>query len=401
MRQTIAGLRNQSASTASFPTSNQNAFSNEYTLPISPFVTAQSMTDSRPQSGKDDKRRTTVRDIAAVLGLHFTTVAEALRDSPRVKEATKKRVKAAAERMGYQADPLLAALSSYRTQKRNAPLQGVLVWINGFDSRDFYSKGSGFYSECFLGAEKRSRELGYKLEPFWMSEPGMTPDRASQILRSRKASGVIVGPMPHGVDELNLFWDSFCSVRIGYSLKESALTTIIADQFGNARLLYNKLLEFGFQRIGFSCPAFLDNRTNNQWLAGYLSAQRSLPKDRQLKPFIENGPVPNQSAFIDWVASHKPDVIITGTGKLYYDLLIENGYTVPGDTNVVCLHADSIEMDLAGISQNGNKVGIASVDHLIGVIHRFKVGLETHPKVVTVTGKWIGSQNFKQPTKPT
>lgn len=357
------------------------------------------MAELSPKTNDQDKKRITVRDIAAELGLHFTTVAEALRDSPRVKEATKKKVREAAERMGYQADPMLAALSAYRTSKRKPSFQGILVWINGFDSPDFFEKGTGFYRETYLGAKKRCEELGYRLEMFWIAESGMTPERATQVLHDRKASGVIVGPMPHGVDELGLLWDTFCSVRIGYSLKDSKLTTVITDQFGNALMLHDKMKRYGFERIGFCCPEHIDRRTNNQWLGGYLAAQQLLDPDKQLKPYIEREKVPNPEAFINWVKEQKPDVIISGGGHRYLELLEKNGYLVPNDVNVVSLHADSVDGDLAGVVQNGINVGNVSVDHLVGIIHRFKVGLESHPKIVTVAGDWVDSERFQPPER--
>lgn len=351
----------------------------------------------KKQTGKEPNeisRRVTVRDIAADIGVHFTTVAEALRDSPRVKEATKKKVRAAAERMGYRADPMLSALSAYRTQNRKPSFQGTLVWINGFSERDFFSKSHGFYNDCYAGAQRRCKELGYRLEPFWMSEPGMTPARASQILDSRQTSGVIVGPMPHGVDELDLFWDKFCSVRIGYSLRNSELTTIIADQFGNTRMLFEKLKALGFSRIGFSCPQQLDDRTNNHWSGGYLAAQQTLNEQDQLSPYFDPSNEVDHQAFVKWVKEQRPDVIITGGGKRYFEVLEAHGYAIPDQIKIVSLHADSVDGDLAGVIQNGKNVGVVSVDHLVGVIHRFKVGLETHPKVVTVLGEWKEGASF-------
>ncbi|MBK1876459.1 LacI family DNA-binding transcriptional regulator [Pelagicoccus mobilis] len=358
------------------------------------------MTAPKPKPENKSDRRVTVREIAAEIGVHFTTVAEALRDSPRVKEATKKKVRETADRMGYQADPMLSALSAYRTQNRTPAFQGILVWINGFETRDFFSKGKGFYQDCYLGAQQRCQELGYKLEPFWMSEPGMTASRASQILHDRNASGVIVGPMPHNVDELNLFWDTFCSVRIGYSLKDSELTNITADQYENARLLYTKLHDFGFKRIGFSCSQLMNVRTNNLWLGGYLAAQKDLTAGMNLTPFLEKDTADDGREFLKWVKEQQPDVIMAADGLRYISLLQKSGYTFPGDMEVVSLHADTPQGDLAGITQNGMNVGIVSVDHLVGIIHRFRVGLETHTKTVAVVGEWKDSPNFKRPSAP-
>ncbi len=51
-----------------------------------------------------------IREIARSLGLSHTTVSEALRDSPRVNPATRRRVQKAAKAVGYRPNPLAGAL---------------------------------------------------------------------------------------------------------------------------------------------------------------------------------------------------------------------------------------------------------------------------------------------------
>src|SRR6185369_10359118 len=60
------------------------------------------------------RRRPTLRDIAAETGLSTAAVSYALRGL-RVPEDTQQRVREAAERLGYQADPIARALASGRT----------------------------------------------------------------------------------------------------------------------------------------------------------------------------------------------------------------------------------------------------------------------------------------------
>ena len=48
--------------------------------------------------------RVTIRDIAAKAGVHFTTVGLALRDSPRLSAATRKKIQKMAAKMGYAPD---------------------------------------------------------------------------------------------------------------------------------------------------------------------------------------------------------------------------------------------------------------------------------------------------------
>ncbi|SDI78788.1 transcriptional regulator, LacI family [Frankineae bacterium MT45] len=62
----------------------------------------------------EHRRRPTLRDIAADTGLSTAAVSYALRGL-QVPEQTQARVRASAERLGYQVDPIARALSSGRT----------------------------------------------------------------------------------------------------------------------------------------------------------------------------------------------------------------------------------------------------------------------------------------------
>lgn len=59
----------------------------------------------------------TSRDVAQLAGVSQPTVSRALRDDPRVSEATKVRVRRAAERLGYVPSDAGRALSSGRTRR--------------------------------------------------------------------------------------------------------------------------------------------------------------------------------------------------------------------------------------------------------------------------------------------
>lgn len=341
-------------------------------------------------------RKVTVRDIANEVGFHFTTVASALKDSPKVKKATRDKVKRVAKKLGYRADPMLTALSTYRTGTKAPIFQGVLAWINGFNSPNFFNEQkTGFYFEAYQGAIERANVLGYRLEPFWMSEPGMRPKRASHILESRNVSGVIVGPMPHGVDELNLFWEKFCSVRIGYSLKSTELTTVIADQFGNMKTIFQKLLADGYRKIGFACSRELDNRTNNQWSGAFCAMQLRHLDGEGIKPHLGTDMT---DGFIEWYKENSPEVIITGGIDQHLQILKENDVHVPKQTQLVSLHTDNTSLPVTGIRQNGSVVGMTSVDHLVAIIHRFQRGIETHPKTVTIPGEWDNGETYTAKT---
>ena len=75
-------------------------------------------------------RQITLRDIAKELGVSHVTVSLALRNHPRISEATRERVQKKAEQMGYHPDPMLSALSHYRLTSKEKPVQAILAWPN-------------------------------------------------------------------------------------------------------------------------------------------------------------------------------------------------------------------------------------------------------------------------------
>ena len=56
--------------------------------------------------------RPTIRDIGRKTGFHYSTVSLALRDHPRIPDATKQIIRDAAKGLGYQPDAMLSALCS-------------------------------------------------------------------------------------------------------------------------------------------------------------------------------------------------------------------------------------------------------------------------------------------------
>lgn len=333
------------------------------------------------------RTRATVRDIARELGIHFTTVAAALRDSPRVKEATKQQVRSTAERLGYHADPVLSALSSYRSKQGKAKSQGVLAWMHGSESDFLESLQPNFYRDCFEGSQKRARELGFQLEPFSLKDANAAPGDTAEALLKRNVTGLIVGPLPFAMEILSFPWDRFRVVRIGYSLRSLDVTSVAPDHFSNTRLVFDKLAQLGHQRIGFCCEKAFDERTNNQWLGGYLAAQQFHQTLPQLPPFLwsqDSDSLP----FRDWLRAHRPDALITEGQPFCEEALKEARETLDLTPSLASLRADSARLDLPGASQNGRRIGSSSVDHLVGIIHRHAIGLSVPPQIVTVRGKW-------------
>ena len=172
-------------------------------------------------------RRVTLADIATRAEVHVTTVSLALRNHPRLPEKTRTRIQKLAKEMGYQPDPVLQALVAYRgkvMERRNPP---TLAYITNWDTKLGWQKTTA-HPEFYEGAKSKAEELGFKLDHFWMGEPGLSHTRMSKILQARGITGVLIASHRRASD-VSLGTTSRGWASSSPSPSDSALVDFAAD----------------------------------------------------------------------------------------------------------------------------------------------------------------------------
>ena len=104
------------------------------------------------------KRRVTLADVAKQAGVHTTTVSLALRNHPRLPEATRQRLRALAEKMGYTPDPAMQALVAYRKNIGHHSYGLRLAYLTNWSTQWGWKKALG-HDQFYQGATARGREL--------------------------------------------------------------------------------------------------------------------------------------------------------------------------------------------------------------------------------------------------
>lgn len=344
----------------------------------------------------EPRRRVTLREVAALAGCHFSTVSLALQNHPRIPAETRQRIRAAADRLGYVADPMLASLAKYRNSRRPVGYRSTMAWVTNFPTRHGWREAQ-FFADCFRGAEERSRALGYKLEVFWLGEPGMTHARASQILRARNVAGILIAPQPKFGAEITLEWSAFSAAAIGYTLGRPQLHMIGLHQDRSIRLAIRELLRRGHRRIGLVLLEANDERVDHNWLAGYLVMQQQLPRAHRLPHLFF--PAWDERAFARWFRRHQPDAIVTKSPEIL-PALRRMRIAVPGRVGVAFLTLPHVDGEYSGVDENPQVVGAAAADYLAGMIHRHERGVPAMPQRVLIEGTWIDGRTVRLPPAP-
>ncbi|MDX8341276.1 LacI family DNA-binding transcriptional regulator [Draconibacterium sp. IB214405] len=217
------------------------------------------------------KPEITIHDIAKKLNISASTVSRALKDNPLISEATRKKIKKAAEEMGYRPNVMAANL---RTKRTNTI--GVIVpLINRH-----------FFSSVISGIEDVAYKQGFAVT---ISQSNDNLEKESTIAHtfySNRVDGLIlsIGMETQSYDHLKLFSErNIPLVFFDRVVDEIPSHKIVVDDFGGAYRATQHLITQGRKRIAhIGGPLNLKIYTRRE--EGYRQALKDadLPIDDQL-----------------------------------------------------------------------------------------------------------------------
>lgn len=336
----------------------------------------------------------TLRTIARAAGVSVGTVSLALRDNPLIARATRAKLKALAERMGYRPDPRVAQLMSYLQQhKRHGSTGETLAYLTAFSAPQVWME-SVTWSNYFAGARTKAAELGYRIEHFWLRAPGITERSFSRMMHSRGIKGLLIAPVPQSHERMAIDWSRFSTIAFGYSLHEPRLNRVVHNHYHTVTTALRVLESRGYTRIGLATTPYHDNGVTNLWSAGLLTFRdltgRAVP--------IYRGPM-EAKPFLKWFRQHKPDAILS-TELTAVNLLGKAGYRVPQDCGFVTLDWHDHTRLFSGIDQHSAELGAAAAKSLVGQLQRDEFGIPARPSTLMIEGTWVEGLSLP-PTKGT
>ena len=341
-------------------------------------------------------KRITVRDVADKTGVHYSTVARALKNNTRVKESTRLKIQAAARELGYAPDPMVSALSIYRSAIRRSVFHGTLAWLSN-ETKPLITPTTLLSIRNYAdGAIEQAAQMGYRIEEFPFLEEGMTPKRYVQVLRARGIAGIIVGPQAptHFDTEIHMDWSLFSSVALGPSLQWPPLHRVSNNQFRSMKSVVKELVALGYRRIGLYVEKQMHRRLDGAWLGGYMA---EMTDQGLVIPELLMDKITDISQVEDWVHRNKLDAFISSAG-FYEFWLPKSKLRIPEDVGFASLHVLEGTTQ-AGINQHDREIGRAAVNLLVGMMHRQEKGIPKLSHRLLIDGTWQQGETVRrQPT---
>ncbi|MEO6875858.1 MAG: LacI family DNA-binding transcriptional regulator [Opitutaceae bacterium] len=333
--------------------------------------------------------RVTLRDLARITGVHFTTVGLALRNDSRISPATAAKVQAAARQYGYTEDAMLSALSTYR-HRNSHRFGGVIAYLTTYCPEDTLKTN---VTERLLveAATAYAQARNFNLELFQINAPGMTAERMSKLLWARNIQGLILSPrLPDPGPMEDLEWKNFSTVAIGFSVTNLNVHRVCAHQTHNTRLCIAQLRERGYRRIGLIMAREVYERSRGLVLGAYLSEQALHPAAGQVTPLFLPGAEITQARVQHWLREQRVEAVALSSQPLEICAFLEGlGYGIPRDIGVALVARYGQTDHIAGIDERMHALGEAAVDAVITLISHNERGLAEYPRYSFVEGCWV------------
>lgn len=333
----------------------------------------------------------TMKTIALHAGVTQATVSMSLSNHPRIPVATRERIRAIADHLGYRPDPYISTLMRMRRQGRPVQHRPVLALVCGQRTEDGWrNHSSATIRQMYEGAKERANDRGFRTQEFWLHRDGMSNDRFSEMLHARGIQGLLLGPLAEGDVTPNLRWDYFATVGLSVPLPNLTLTTVCNDHYFSSVQVIRECHARGYRRPALILKKVHRHRFQGRWEAGVAMAIRMLPDMRSLPPFyVEEGDDP--VLFVEWVKRRRPDAIITPSLDTVPDMFgaIERaGRRIPQDLGFALLSCPELEVAVSGIYQNGRLIGGKAIDTLLALLERHECGLSTPATTLMIEGQW-------------
>lgn len=299
-------------------------------------------------------RRTTLADVAARAGVSVPLVSIIMRDAPGASDATRERVKKAADELGYRPDSRARMLRSSRTQ-----LIGVVFGVQ-----------HPFHGDLVSGLYSAADAAGYELALSAVT-PGRNEGRAvASLLQDRCEALILLGPSLPTTELANLA-DRMPVLVVARPVRSRAVDVVRTDDAAGIQLAVDHLAELGHSRIahidGGRAPGAAERRRgyrealDRHGLYDALTLPGGLTEDdgaAAARRLLAASPRPTAvTVFNDRCA----------TGVL--DVLRREGVSVPGEMSVVGFDDSSLarlsHVALTTVAQDTERITALAVSRAI------------------------------------
>lgn len=336
------------------------------------------------------------RRIAELAGVSPSAVSLALRNSPKVSTATRRRILRLAKRLGYQPNARITELMS-QVRLERAPQRTACFGVVSLYPEARPWEKSLHLTRIYEGMTTRAEALGYRLEPIFLRAPGMSFRRIRSILDARGIQGMLCFGSPELGDEWPAELDHYAIVTQGLSIR-TPLHRVVSHVYNDMWRVLAKIHELGYKRPGLVIGRYEEERSAHAYLCVFLGWSQLVLGTPAGIPVLPLERV-EEKPFMAWFDEHRPDVVIF---VHHYDalpafemMLRRKRIRVPDELGVAAISQSLAGTPFSGLQENQHLIGAWAVELLAARIMNRDFGIPTIPRIEMVERQWIDGHTLK------
>ena len=308
-----------------------------------------------------------LKDIAAQAGVSIMTVSKVMRDAPDISAATKVRIRALAEQMGYTPDSVAQGLRNKTTKLFGLVISAVTNPV---------------FARVVMAIEEQAYQLGYDVI---FAQSLNQPEREQTVIRrllSRRVDGLFITPV-YRLDPTAPIYDELIkrgtpTVLLGHRAPFcSSFVNVETDDITASFTVTRHLLDLGHKRIAFFAGPTAAPSSQER-LEGYRRALREAGIDLDDKLIFNSGStieegekaalqMLNESPGATAVQAVN-DLVAIGAATIF----LSQGLRIPDDLSLAgfgnILVSEHFRVPLTTIRQPKLRLGTAAMESMLKLI---------------------------------
>jgi LacI family transcriptional regulator len=358
-------------------------------LKIVGYALVKSFTMPPPQ-----KPVVTLKAIAQRAGVSQATVSYALRRHPKIPEATRDRITQVATSLGYRVNPRIASLMAHiRAAHAQANREQLaFVWVHTTRTE---ARKDPFLRAVFAGALERTNQIGFALEEFWTTAPGMTDRRLERILRARGIVGVVLSPVTTAEARVTLDWDwsHFAPAVIGNVTWSPEMHHAGHHHFLGMRMLLQELEKLGCVRPAAVIERKSHERSKHAWEAAFLTHHRQPEAASGLVRVTEVEDHANTTA---WLQSVRCDAVVVSNNALLENPTLLPSCRALGRPVFTLYWENDTPREIGGVDQCYDRIAGHAVDLVAAQLNANETGAPELARIMLFQGRWVPPQTRRR-----
>jgi len=322
-----------------------------------------------------------LKDVAAEAGVSLATASLALRGVSSVKESTRAKVVATAQKLGYRPDAAAAILASRRERTSHRTVS--MAWLTAH-SPEWKQRFPLETDSAVLAAAEADR-LGLRFEH-------CNAERKADVvpiiheLDARGCNGIVLD-FRIFLDVPPALWNRFAVVSTMEDQLREGVDVVCSNPFRSTIGLLRRIRQAGYKRIGICLRDHTPFIFADEMRHGAASTFQTYDLSRTERIPLLRIPVESSDTggrLAAWVEKNRPDVVM-GSSEYEMTLLEKQGFRISDDFAYAALHVEKRNLgSLAGRQYNPEVVSAYAVQMLMEKMRSGLCGLSAHPREVGV-----------------